>query len=259
MSIPFLSCSRLWPILHSARLTVSSLVILDFNESLTPPRPLSKASLATAITAACLGLPLLAPQAASAATQSATFNPVLIVDGQSSSTGFTFSGFTGPVSGVTTTIDLTKCGGQIDFSTGACLGTGFSFNDEIELLLQSPAGTIVSLVPLSALRGQEPGATVTWTFADSASSVVSGNSLVSGTYLPSSPLSAFIGETGNGTWNLLFADGAGGDPLSINNWSLTVNQVNQQVPGPLPVLGAATAFGISRRLRRRIASSRAQA
>ena len=240
-------------------LTVFSLVILDFlvfNESLTPPRPLSKASLATAITAACLGLPLLAPQAASAATQSATFNPVLIVDGQSSSTGFTFSGFTGPVSGVTTTIDLTKCGGQIDFSTGACLGTGFSFNDEIELLLQSPAGTIVSLVPLSALRGQEPGATVTWTFADSASSVVSGNSLVSGTYLPSSPLSAFIGETGNGTWNLLFADGAGGDPLSINNWSLTVNQ---QVPGPLPVLGAATAFGISRRLRRRIASSRAQA
>ena len=97
---------------------------------------------------------------------------------------------------------------------------------------------------------------MTWTFADSASSVVSGNTLVSGTYLPFSPLSAFIGENGNGTWNLLFDDGAGGDPLSINNWSLTVNQ---QVPGPLPVLGAASAFGISRRLRRRIASSRAQA
>ncbi len=237
-------------------LTFFSLVILAFNESLTPPRPLSKASLATAITAACLGLPLLAPQAASAATQSATFNPVLIVDNGSSSTGFTFSGFTGPVSGVTTTINLTKCGGPINSSTGACLGSGFSYNNEIQLRLQSPAGTIVSLVPLGALRGQTPGATVTWTFADSASSVVSGSSLVSGTYLPSSPLSAFIGETGNGTWNLLFADGAGGDPLSINNWSLTVNQ---QVPGPLPVLGAATAFGISRRLRRRIASSRAQA
>jgi len=224
-----------------------------------PPRdrPLSKASLATAITAACLGLPLLAPQAASAATQSATFNPVLIVDGGSSSTGFTFSGFTGPVSGVTTTINLTKCDDPIDRTTGACLGGEYSYNEEIQLQLQSPTGTIVSLVPFyGALTGQTPGDTVTWTFADSASSVVSGNTLVSGTYLPFSPLSAFIGENGNGTWNLLFDDGAGGDPLSINNWSLTVNQ---QVPGPLPVLGAASAFGISRRLRRRIASSRAQA
>jgi len=202
---------------------------------------------------------LLAPQAASAATQSATFNPVLIVDGDSSSTGFTFSGFIGPVSGVTTTINLTKCDDDINSSTGACEGTDFSFNREIQLLLQSPTGTIVELVPFNALDGQTPGDTVTWTFADSASSVVSGNLLVSGTYLPSSSLSAFIGESGNGTWNLLFEDGAGDDPLSINSWSLTVNQqVNQQVPGPLPVLGAASAFGISRRLRGRIASSRAQ-
>lgn len=205
--------------------------------------------------AACLGLPLLAPQVASAATQSATFSPVLIVDGNSSSTGFTFSGFIGPVSDVTTTINLTKCDDPINSSTGACVGSGFTFNNEFQLLLQSPTGTIVSLVPFSALGGQSPGDTVTWTFADSASSVVSGDLLVSGTYLPSSPLSAFIGESGNGTWNLLFADGWGEDPLSINSWSLTVNEV----PGPLPLLGAASAFGISRRLRRRIASSRAQA
>jgi hypothetical protein len=195
------------------------------------------------------------PQAASAATQSATFNPVLIVDGGSSSTGFTFSGLTSLVSGVTTTINLTKCDNPIDSATGACLGSGFSFNREIVLQLQSPTGTIVTLVPSGALSGQTPGDTVTWTFTDTASSVVSGNLLVSGTYLPSSPLSAFIGENGNGTWNLLFGDTAGGDPLSINSWRLTVNPV----PGPLPLLGAASAFGISRRLRRRIASSRAQA
>jgi hypothetical protein len=89
--------------------------------------------------------------------------------------------------------------------------------------------------------------------------VVSGNLLVSGTYLPSSPLSAFIGESGNGTWKLLFEDNSGSDPLSINSWSLTVNApLPVPVPGPLPVLGAAAAFGISRRLRGRIASSRAQ-
>jgi len=207
--------------------------------------------------AASLGFPLLAPQAASAATQSATFNPVLIVDDGGSSTGFTFSGFTGPVSGVTTTINLTKCDSPINSATGACEGSGKSWNEEIQLQLQSPTGTIVTLVPFNALDGQMPGNTVTWTFTDAASSVVSGNLLVSGTYLPSSPLSAFIGEDGNGTWNLLFADDSGSDPLSINSWSLTVN--TPPAPGPLPLLGAASAFGISRRLRRRIASSRAQA
>ncbi|MCS5700545.1 proprotein convertase P-domain-containing protein [Cyanobium sp. FGCU-52] len=181
---------------------------------------------------------------------------MLIVDGSSSSTGFTFSGFTAPVSGVTTTINLTKCDDPIDSATGACLGSFYSFNDEIVLQLQSPTGTIVTLVPSGALSGQAPGNTVTWTFTDTASSVVSGGSLVSGTYLPSSPLSAFIGENGNGTWNLLFGDTGGLDPMSINSWSLTVRT---PAPGPLPLLGAASAFGISRRLRRRIASSRAQA
>ena len=223
---------------------------------LASPPLLNKASMAAAsAAAACLVLPLLAPQAASAFTQSATFNPVLIVNDGSSSTGFTFAGFTFPVVGVTTTINLTKCDDPIDSTTGACLGDRSSFNEEIELQLQSPTGTIVSLVPFDALSGQTPGDTVTWTFTDAASSVVSGESLVSGTYLPSSPLSAFIGEDGNGTWNLLFADSTENDPLSINSWSLSV----QQVPGPTPLLGAASAFGISRRLRRRITSSRAQA
>ena len=211
---------------------------------------------AASAAAACLVLPLLAPQAASAFTQSATFNPVLIVDGGSSSTGFTFAGFTFPLVGVTTTINLTKCDDPIDSATGACLGGGNSFNNEIQLKLRSPTGTIVSLVPFNALSGQAPGDTVTWTFTDAASSVVIGGSLVSGTYLPSSPLSAFIGEDGNGTWNLLFADLEEQDPLTINSWSLSVYQ---QVPGPTPLLGAASAFGISRRLRRRITSSRAPA
>ena len=46
--------------------------------------------------------------------------------------------------------------------------------------------------------------------------------------------------------------------MSINGWSLTVNEVSApaSVPGPLPVLGLAAAFGFSRRMRRRIATQR---
>ncbi len=190
--------------------------------------------MATALSAAWLALPLLAPQAAFALTQSAIFDPVLIVDGEDGSTGFTFSGFTSTVSGVTTTISLTKCGGKINSSTGVCEGLGFSFNDEIRLRLQSPTGTIVSLVPFGALTGQQPGDTVTWGFTDTALSMVSGSLLVSNTYRPASPLSVFNGEDGNGTWSLLFRDDFPEDPLSINSWSLTVNAGADPGPGPTP-------------------------
>lgn len=136
----------------------------------------------------------------------------------------------------------------------------FSFNEEIRLSLQSPTGTIVQLVAAgNGLGGQTPGDTVSWTFDDTASSLVSGNLLISGTYLPFSSLSAFSSETGNGTWNLLYADTEEEDPMSINGWSLTVNEVSAppaSVPGPLPVLGLAAAFGFSRRMRRRIATQR---
>jgi len=206
------------------------------------------------ILAASLGLPLLLPPAGLAATQSATFNPVLRVDASSSSTGFTFTGFTGSVTSVLATINLTKCDDPINNVTGQCIGSGFSYNREIILSLQSPSGTVVPLVKSSTLVGQQPGDTVTWTFDDNASSILSGDVLVSGTYLPSSPLKAFRGEEGNGLWQLLFEDNAGSDPMSINSWSLTVNTV----PGPLPVLGAATALGYSRRIRRRLAVSDAK-
>ena len=223
-------------------------------------RRVHRASMATAVSAACLALPLLAPPAASALTQSATFDPVLQVDGNSASTGFTFSGFTGPVSSVTTTINLTKCDDPIATATGACLGTGDSYNSEIQLRLQSPTGTIVSLVPFGRLSGQAPGGTVAWTFDDTASSLVSGNSLSSGTYLPFSSLSAFSGQNGNGTWNLLFQDDTPGAPLSINGWNLTVNAAAgptpADVPGPLPLFGLAAAFGWSRLLRKRIRARR---
>ena len=233
---------------------------LERTELWLPP-PLKAALKFSGIFAAGLALPLFIAPAASALTQSATFNPVLQVDGSSGTTGFTFSGFTGPVSSVTTTINLTKCDDPIS-TTGACLGSlgNFSFNEEIRLSLQSPTGTIVQLVAAgNGLGGQTPGDTVSWTFDDTASSLVSGNLLISGTYLPFSSLSAFSSETGNGTWNLLYADTEEEDPMSINGWSLTVNEVSAppaSVPGPLPVLGLAAAFGFSRRMRRRIATQR---
>jgi Proprotein convertase P-domain. len=208
----------------------------------------------TAGLSAALLVPLLSPAAAEAAaiTASETYNPVLVVDGGTASTSLTISGLINSIANVTTTINLTKCDDPIDSATGACLGSDLSYNNEIGLALQSPFGTVVDLiVPNTGLGGQIPGDTVTWTFTDSALGGIGGDLLVSGTYQPSSPLSAFNGEAGNGAWTLFFTDTEGFDPLSINSWSLTV----APVPGPLPLLGVGAAFGYSRRLRRRISTS----
>jgi hypothetical protein len=166
-------------------------------------------------------------------TQSATFNPVLQVDAGSGYTGLDFTGISSPISGARTTINLTKCDDPIS-STGVCVGPRNSYNDEIRLRLRSPSGTIVPLVNSGTLSGQRPGNTVTWTFSDAASAALSGSSLISGTYLPASSLSAFSGEGGNGTWDLLFEDTGDGDPLSINSWLLELLLAAGVTSTPLP-------------------------
>jgi hypothetical protein len=76
---------------------------------------------------------------------------------------------------------------------------------------------------------------------------VSGAPIVSGAIFNGKTL-ADIGLTPSsgtlGTWTLTGT----GDTITL--------KVGQPVPGPLPVLGAGVAFGVSRRLRRRIQSGR---
>jgi hypothetical protein len=78
-----------------------------------------------------------------------------------------------------------------------------------------------------------------------------------------------LGLPNSGIIGPLFADEASGGSVSVSYWlfgTLGSNSVNEsdswtfaqatlyEVPGPLPLLGAAAAFNMSRRLRRRINS-----
>jgi hypothetical protein len=192
---------------------------------------------------------------------------VLQIDGSSASTQLVISDLLRPITKVTTSINLTKCNLAIS-NAGVCEYPGRSYNEEIGLALKSPTGTTVALLNVLTLGGQTPGGTVTWLFDDAASSAVRGDTLISGTFLPASSLGAFNGEVGNGIWELLYTDDAGGDPLSINSWSLSVSDTASTrlpilrdsgaapAPGPLPILGASAALGWGRRLRKRINPSR---
>ena len=185
-------------------------------------------------------------------TQSASFNPVLQVDAGAGTTSLNFAGLTSPITSVTTTVNLTKCDNPIS-STGVCVGSGFSYNNEIALRLISPGGTTVNLISAGTFSGQTPGTTVTFTFDESSLNPIGGGSLVSGTFNPTGNLNDFIGEDGNGNWTLFFEDVGDGDPLSVNSFSVTVDNVDT-VPEPastlglivIGALGLATKFSKSR-------------
>lgn len=223
--------------------------------------------LVAGLCASGLSLNLLSglPARALTVANSEAFSPVLQVDGGILDTGLLIRGLGASVTNVSLSVSLTKCGGIVPISSsGVCNSPDFSFNREIQLFLESPAGTFAQMVYQDDLTGQTPGATVTWNFQDSFSSPVGGSALVSGNFHSADPFSIFNGEAANGTWKLYYEDTTPGGPLSINFWSIAVTDENgpgpgptpADVPGPLPLFGLAAAFGWSRLLRKRIRARR---
>lgn len=184
--------------------------------------------------------------------ESNTFNPVLQVDGGSSSTQLNVSD-TGAITDVNVEIDFTKCDTPI-LTDGTCFGPSFSFNNEIGFSLSSPAGTLVTLVATGTYGVfQNPGDRVVVTFDDSAATVVGGPVLASGDFQPTGSLSDFIGENPFGAWTLNFQDLFPQDPLSLNAWTLSITtqsdmDVDVPEPGTLALLGLGLAgIGAARR------------
>lgn len=100
--------------------------------------------------------------------------------------------------------------------------------NDITVTLISPAGTQVQLVaqPCTSASLQN----ITATFDDSGVPVVCGsNPAISGTVIPVQTLSAFNGQTMNGTWTLRVLDSFNQDGGSINSWSLNLCK-NTAVP-----------------------------
>ena len=129
----------------------------------------------------------------------------------------------------------------------ACIGQGFSFNREVEFILESAQGTLVNLVLQDTYSGQTSGDRVVVDFDDEAGSTVGGAVLLSGAFRPVGLLSAFDGENATGVWTLRIRDTVGLDPLTF--FSATLN-VEIPEPGSLALAGLALAglgLGAARR------------
>lgn len=139
------------------------------------------------------------------ASQSSTNIPVVIPSTANATVNSTLSiASTAVISDVNITLDITH-----------------SWVNDMTVTLISPAGTQVQLVaqPCTSVALAD----VIATFDDAGIPIVCGsNPAISGTVAPVQSLSAFNGQTMNGTWTLRVLDSFNQDGGIINSWSLNL-------------------------------------
>ena len=152
--------------------------------------------------------------------------PVAIPDGNAAgvSIPLTVSGFGSALSSLTFSLDGTSC----TAATGATtVGLDHSWVGDLVITLTSPSGTTVTLM-------SRPGGTLNsgnnfcqTVLDDSASTsiqtVASSQAPFTGTFKPASPLAAFRGESGDGTWILHVTDNTLIDTESVRAFSVNLS------------------------------------
>ncbi|MCK6550395.1 Ig-like domain-containing protein [Myxococcota bacterium] len=126
-----------------------------------------------------------------------------------------------PAGAVITDVDV-----SINFlkTDGSCASpaSGGAFHNETNFALLSPQGTQVILAQPGTWSGGTVMPPLTVTFDQQAAAVPS-NTPVAGSFLPSGgDLSVLNGQNPTGTWILQAGDAAGGDPLCVNAYTVTI-------------------------------------
>lgn len=124
----------------------------------------------------------------------------------------------GPVN-ITSTLNVSTL--QVVDDLDVTVDITHSWIEDVQLSLESPAGTVVTLVSGAGGQGDNFEQTV---FDDDASIPISqGRPPFSGSFLPEQPLSLFTGEESSGEWTLTVVDN--NPPLNhgtLNSWSIKV-------------------------------------
>jgi len=167
-------------------------------------------------------------------------------------------GTTGLVSDVNVIVDFAKCSGRIT-PTGCNVDRGNQvYSNEIEFILISPTGTLVTLIsndggeeftdfafeatPFSTFtttRGEGGVFDVVMTFDDDGAPLP--DVPTDGTFAPVQSLDAFNFEDAIGTWQFFAEDDVFFDPLGV--FSVTLEIASETIPVPEPPTLAIFALG----------------
>jgi len=150
-----------------------------------------------------------------------------------------------------------------------------TFAGDIDMTIQSPAGTVVTLTTDNGAGNDDvfngtvwddsanPGGQVPYVTNNGlVTDHVYANLVLASPLVPEEALAAFVGEDPNGTWTLTISDDAAGDAGTLNSWSLAlttfasapinepVQSFNQTTPvaipaGPAVVTSTLVASGLT--------------
>ena len=180
-----------------------------------------------------------------ASTATVTINQAPIITTQPSGVfSFSYSGsaISIPSSGVATpypaSITVSGLAATAVIKSITLNGVSHTWPNDIDILLQSPSGTNVTV--LSDIGGGSGFTDRTYTLDDAAAALMTSSSNPSGTYQPTNigamdnfpapgpgsitmatPTLSLFGAANNGTWNLFVVDDTGGDVGSITSWTIT--------------------------------------
>jgi subtilisin-like proprotein convertase family protein len=155
----------------------------------------------------------------------------------------TVSGLTGLISDLNFRFNGTSCNANAGATT---VGLDHTWVGDLSITLQSPQGTVVTLMSHPGGAGNSGNNFCNTVLDDSAGSSIdaiapAGNPW-SGTYRPNTPLSAFNGQNPNGTWVLHAVDNAAQDTGNIRAFAL-VFMTQQPATCDPPVTCTAPGIG----------------
>lgn len=99
-----------------------------------------------------------------------------------------------------------------------------TFSNDLDVTIQSPAGTIVTLTTDNGGSNDDVFNGTLWDdqAGDTVTDHVYANLTTASPLSPEEALGAFRGENPNGTWTITISDDAGGDGGSLNSWTLDI-------------------------------------
>lgn len=149
-------------------------------------------------------------------------------------------------SGVTSTINVTD--NSIISDANVNIDITHTWVGDLEVILQSPNGTMVTLVDRPGYTGIGFGCSendISATLDDEASTAIEDECAVAvpainGSFIPNNPLSAFDGENALGIWTITVIDNAGGDTGTLIDWGLDLEYAPSGLQLALDVSGNVT-------------------
>lgn len=154
-------------------------------------------------------------------------SPDCVVPGAQVGAPILVSGLAGSIANVTMSIDGTECTTTAGSTT---VGIDHSYVSDLKITLRSPDGTEVLVINQIDEGGNNFCQVVLDDTAATSIQAFGPIEPFTGTWQPNAPLSAFSGETANGTWTLLAQDFCDEDTGNIRAWSITITDDPASVP-----------------------------